>query len=409
MPERTFAERFFERLGKIDPSEIESFVLRTVRERDFIARIFEALTEGILVVDADLRVSMVNAAARRILRLPPKRRVTGESLLDFLKPSPLREIVEAFVRDPGPIQNQEVELGARLRRIYNVHLLPIGETESGRPPDATALILQDLTPAHEKQARTAQAEKIASLANLTVGVAHEIKNPLNSLSIHAQLLDRIARDLVPRDGGVARTKPPSRKSMKRIVQSCAAIQEEVDRLRQCVDDFIEAARPHKPVLVLNDLNRFVESVVRMADLELEALGIQIEMLLEPDLPAILADERLIQSALRNLLRNAVEAIEAARRPADQRRVTLRTWAVDESVMLEIADTGCGIAREDMPKIFEPYFTTKFDGSGLGLMAVVRIVRDHNGEISVKSEEGAGTTFTVELPVATRRQKLLESA
>ncbi|HUT24334.1 MAG TPA: PAS domain-containing protein, partial [Sumerlaeia bacterium] len=147
MPERTFAERFFERLGKIDPSEIESFVLRTVRERDFIARIFEALTEGILVVDADLRVSMVNAAARRILRLPPKRRVTGESLLDFLKPSPLREIVEAFVRDPGPIQNQEVELGARLRRIYNVHLLPIGETESGRPPDATALILQDLTPA----------------------------------------------------------------------------------------------------------------------------------------------------------------------------------------------------------------------------------------------------------------------
>ncbi|HUT26255.1 MAG TPA: ATP-binding protein, partial [Sumerlaeia bacterium] len=230
-----------------------------------------------------------------------------------------------------------------------------------------------------------------------------------SLSIHAQLLDRIARDLVPRDGGVARTKPPSRKSMKRIVQSCAAIQEEVDRLRQCVDDFIEAARPHKPVLVLNDLNRFVESVVRMADLELEALGIQIEMLLEPDLPAILADERLIQSALRNLLRNAVEAIEAARRPADQRRVTLRTWAVDESVMLEIADTGCGIAREDMPKIFEPYFTTKFDGSGLGLMAVVRIVRDHNGEISVKSEEGAGTTFTVELPVATRRQKLLESA
>ena len=402
MSPRAFAERFLARLKKIAPGEIEQFVLRTVQERDFIARIIEALTEGIVVIDSEARVATVNTAARRILRWPVRRKLIGEYLPELLERGPLLELVEDFLRDPRLMQNQEVTPRSHSRKIYNAHLVPISEPDEATSFQSAALILQDLTLAHAKQARNAQAEKLASLATLTAGVAHEIKNPLNSVSIHAQLLTRAVRDFVG-EPGEARTA----RAIERIEQSCAVIGEEVERLRKCVDDFIAAARPRRPLLLPANLNRIVESVVQMAQLEFEERQIQFEVFLDPDLPPLMLDEKQTQEALRNLIRNAVEAIDAARRPVGERRITLRAAAVEDSVTLAVSDTGCGIAEADMPKIFEPYFTTKFNGSGLGLMAVARIMREHDGLVSFTSAEGEGTTFTLEFPVLNRQVKLLE--
>jgi two-component system, sporulation sensor kinase E len=402
MSPRAFAERFLARLKKIDPSEIEQFILRTVQERDFVARIIESLTEGIVVMDSEARVAMLNTAARRILHLPARRKLTGESLPDFLESGPLVDLIEDFLREPQLTQNQEMVLHPRSRKIYNVHLVPISGPDEEVAIESAALILQDLTLSHAKQARSAQAEKLASLATLTAGVAHEIKNPLNSLSIHAQLLARAVRDFVGTPGEASTAR-----AIERIEQSCAVIGEEVERLRACVDGFIAAARPRRPSLSPANLNRIVESVVQMARLEFEERQIQFEAFLDPDLPPLMLDEKQAQEALRNLVRNAVEAIEAARRPVGERHIMFRTSAVEDSVILAVTDTGCGIAEADMPKIFEPYFTTKFSGSGLGLMAVARIMREHDGLVSFTSKEGEGTTFTLEFPVLNRQVKLLE--
>jgi signal transduction histidine kinase len=399
---KAFAERFLAHLDKIDPGEVENFLRRTVQERDFISRIFDALTEGVVVVDPELRVTLVNPAARRILQWPTQRRLIGEKIIDQLETSPLRDILDDFIKTPRLIQNEEIVLSPRSRKFYNLHLIPISDPDSGESFDAAALILQDLTLAKNKQARDAQAEKLASLFTLTAGVAHEIKNPLNSLSIHAQLLEKTARGMdADKRGGM------SRKTALRIMQSCDVIAEEVERLRRCVDDFIEAARPRKPQLEPAALNPIVESVVRGAALEAEERQIRMETQLEPDLPVLMLDEKQVRSALRNLLRNSIEAIEAARRTTGEGRVVLRTGSLGETVALEITDNGGGIQREDMPKLFEPYFTTKFNGSGLGLMAVARIMREHDGLISVKSEAGEGTTFTLEFPVVNRTVKLLD--
>ncbi|NQU41741.1 PAS domain-containing protein [bacterium] len=401
MSPKSFAERFLALLDKIDPSEVESFVLRTVQERDFIARILDALIEGIVVIDPEARVTRFNGAARRILRWPSRRRIVGERLPELVDEGPLLDLLAGFLERPRIIQNQEVVLHPQSRKVYNVHLLPVRSAEVSPPFEASALILQDLTPARDKQARNAQAEKIASLVTLTAGVAHEIKNPLNSLSIHAQLLARAVRDFLPEEEG------SQSRAADRIQQSCEVIGEEVERLRKCVDDFIEAARPSRPTLAPENLNRIVESVVRMARLEFEERNIRIETHLEPDLPPLMVDEKQIQHALRNLLRNAVDAIETARRPAGERRIALRTGVADEAVALEVSDTGCGIPRPDISKIFEPYFTTKFNGSGLGLMAVARIAREHDALVSVESAAGEGTTFILEFPIISRQVKLLE--
>lgn len=400
MQQRAFVDRFLQHLDKIDPAEIEIFIHRTAAQRDFYARIFETLNEGVIIVDDEFRITLVNLATRRILRWPMRRRLIGEPLLDLLEPGPLRDMAETFTNDPSHPQSEEVVLRSQSQRVYSVQLLPIFESREDEKVGGAALILQDLTSTRDRQVRSAQAEKIASLATLTAGVAHEIKNPLNSLSIHAQLLERALSDL-------AASASPEARPAERVLRSCEVIREEVERLRKCVDDFIDAARPHRPNFALHHLNRIVRAVVEMANLEFEERGIRIETFLDPDLPPLPIDENQMQQALRNLLRNAVEAIEVARRSPDDRQIILRTIGADENVTLEITDNGCGIPQGDLPKIFEPYYTTKFNGSGLGLMAVGRIVREHGGLITVTSTEGEGTTFTIDLPILNPRVKLLE--
>jgi signal transduction histidine kinase len=402
MQQRAFVDRFLERLDKIDPSEIESFILRTVAQRDFYARIFETLVEGVVIVDGSFRITLANLAARRILRWPVRRRILGEPLLDLLEEGPLRRMAETFTRDARHAQNDEIVLRWRSQRVYNVHFLPIFEPTESDSVSGVAIILQDVTSARDKQARSAQAEKIASLLTLTAGVAHEIKNPLNSLSIHAQLLERAVSDFSEH------ARAPSANAVDRIGRSCEVIREEVERLRKCVDDFIDAARPRRPDFSLQSINRVVEAVVQMASLELEERNIRIETVLDSEVPLLPIDEKQFQQALRNLLRNAMEAIDSARRPPENRRIVLRTALGGEAVTLEVTDNGCGIPQSELSKVFEPYYTTKFNGSGLGLMAVSRIVREHGGFIAVNSTDGEGTTFTIDLPVLNPRIKLLES-
>src|SRR5680860_127738 len=118
MQQKSFAERFLKHLDKLNPAEIESFVLRTVREHDLTGRIFETLIEAIVVFDSERRISLVNTAARRILRWPLGKRLIGEELLGVLEEGPLRDAVESFMAAPRPIKNQEVVLRPKARKVY---------------------------------------------------------------------------------------------------------------------------------------------------------------------------------------------------------------------------------------------------------------------------------------------------
>jgi signal transduction histidine kinase len=183
----------------------------------------------------------------------------------------------------------------------------------------------------------------------------------------------------------------------------AVINEEIERLNHIVVDFLFAVRPIELNLREADINNFLGELIEFVRYEIENAHVEIELSLDNDLPLLDFDARLMKQALLNLIQNATAAMK------EGGTLTLRTERHDNEAAISVCDTGTGISQNNMSKIFEPYFTTKEQGSGLGLTLVFKIVREHKGEISVKSKEGQGSCFTITLPIPQKNRKLLPAA
>jgi signal transduction histidine kinase len=178
------------------------------------------------------------------------------------------------------------------------------------------------------------------------------------------------------------------------------VNEEVSRLNRIVVDFLFAMRPMNVELSDGDLNDVVRGVLDFVQYELETSDIDLSVDLSPSLPKIELDEKYLKQALMNIIKNAIAAMPEGG--------SLRVWTErrGDEVQLNIADTGVGMSEDVAEKIFEPYFTTKDFGSGIGLTLVYKVVKEHLGEVSVDTEEGKGTTFTISFPVPQRERHLL---
>jgi two-component system, sporulation sensor kinase E len=188
---------------------------------------------------------------------------------------------------------------------------------------------------------------------------------------------------------------------KDISQHLGVIGEEVDRLNRIVVDFLFAVKPMDTVLEEGDVNRVIEELLRFVRPELDQAGVQIEADLESSLPLLSMDARYIKQALLNLIKNAIAAMP------EGGTLRVQTRRSGDEVHLAIADTGTGIPEQIMEKIFEPYFTTKPFGTGLGLTIVFKIVKEHFGDISVASRVGEGTTVTLVFPVPRKETILID--
>jgi len=180
------------------------------------------------------------------------------------------------------------------------------------------------------------------------------------------------------------------------------INEEIDRLNHIVLDFLFAVRPINLNLREANFNAFLQELAEFTAYELSDANVDLELDLDESLPLFDFDEQLMKQALLNLIQNAVAAMEGGG------MITLKTEHKDNDVVLHIIDTGTGISEKNLSKIFEPYFTTKERGSGLGLTLVFKIIREHRGELGVSSKEGEGTCFTITFPVPQRERRLLPS-
>jgi signal transduction histidine kinase len=214
-------------------------------------------------------------------------------------------------------------------------------------------------------------------------------NPLNSLTIHLQLIERSLK------------KAEGQADAARLAESLQVCQGEVQRLDGIITHFLEAVRPQKPELNELDLVELVEEVLRVQEAELNDRRIDINVEVSDQLPAILGDRGQIKQVFFNLIKNAMEAMHAGG--------SLRIFARqdDDQVYLQFVDTGSGISEEDLPKVFQAYYTTKKDGHGLGMMIVERIMREHGGHINIDSRKDAGTIITLQFPKQHRRTRLLE--
>ena len=222
-----------------------------------------------------------------------------------------------------------------------------------------------------------RAEHLATLGELATGLAHEIRNPLAGI---AGVIEIIGRDL-------PQSSP-----------ACAVVREvrqEIGRINHIVTDLLQTARPHPPQVRKSDLNTTVEHAVMLGRQQALAKSIKITLQKNASLRPVEHDSDQIHQVMLNLLLNALQAIEVN----GEVRVTVK--ALGEMAAVEVADNGRGMAPEQLPNIFRPFYTTKGDGTGLGLSLARRIVEDHHGRIDVTSALGQGTTFTVVLPLRRR--------
>lgn len=393
MVTKTFTGKFLSKLDKIDRKEIESFLVEIVKEKSFLEIIFDSLREGVIVTDESLNVLFLNRSARNDLGISARKKVGGVCVLELIRDDSLRSIVERFRSDLAPVTNLEIAVEQPVERIFDVNIMAIRDAK--KKVLSIIFFLSDLTDRRKAEQSRAQSEKLSSLATLTAGIAHEIKNPLNSLNIHIQLIKRSIDE--------ARSSSTSI-NLDRFLKSIDVIEEEINRLGNVVDDFLGAVRPSEPQFDLNNINKVIDDVVRMIKPEANENHVEIVAELEPDSPPLYIDANQIKQALINVVRNAIAATEESR----DGLIRIHTRCDGLAMYIDIIDNGCGIDEDDYVKIFEPYYTTKHSGTGLGLMIVYRIMKEHDGAIDLRSEVGEGTTFSLILPLPQASPRLLEA-
>jgi signal transduction histidine kinase len=283
-------------------------------------------------------------------------------------------------------------LGSLKRIEKAAYLISGGEFEKIEPEksmDECGMAISALrSMAGELRSREEQmleARKLASIGILIAGVSHEIGNPLNNISMLAQnfveLYDRMDRD--------------------EHIEYVKRIEDETERIQRIVKDLLDFARPKKPDFKETDINDVIEKSMRLVQNMISVCNIDSLISLEEPLPSVYIDEHQIQGVLVNLITNAIHASA----PGDRLRLATRFNHDSERVEIEVEDTGKGISPEILPHIFDPFFTTKgASGTGLGLFVSYGIIKNHKGEMRVRSEAGTGTCFTIELPVHSRLER-----
>lgn len=386
----TSLDRVLGRIDKLDPVNLTNLVQRLAREHALFEDIFNTLQEGILVIGADGEIEYANLAAHRLIGLKTDD-LTG-SVLWRLVPG-LRPSLESLLGDDAaaalPVVAREIELTYPEPRIVRLYMVPFaGE---GRGAERRfAVILTDITRDKQSTEDRIEDEKTSSILLLAAGVAHELGNPLNSLTIHLQLIERRLKKL----------KASTSRDADSLAESIRVCQGEVARLDGIISNFLDAIRPRAPDLAETNLTEVLDEVLTFQKNELADRGIEVEVESSGELPVVMADRNQIKQVFFNITKNAMEAMEPGG------RLRIRARADDDNVYLLFGDTGAGIKQEDLVKLFQPYHTTKTGGHGLGLMIVQRIMREHGGQVGIESKEGVGTLVTLQFPQKNRRVKML---
>jgi signal transduction histidine kinase len=354
--------------------------LRGVREifstlRENLDQVLGGLDDGLLLFSLDGRAVMVSPAVERFLATPSDH-LLGRRAEDIFPPDhPVREAIKLRDGEFEPVEAAEVVLAgpdSPARRVgVTVQVIAEGETRMG-----ALVTFTDLESRERISTQLQVSERLANLGRITAGVAHEVKNPLNSMRLWLENL---------------KASLPEGENMPQ--QAVRVLDNEIDRLDTVVKRFLDFTRPpamHQEETSLKDL---LEDVLAVGKPQMDRANVKVEARFVNDVPAVLVDRQLLKQALMNLFLNAVEAMPGGG------RLTVSLERRGETASIEIQDTGRGIPPELTQRVFQLFFTTRPGGSGIGLATAFRTVQFLNGSIDFKSEVGRGTTFRIELPLA----------
>lgn len=380
---RKLVRRALKSLDRLDHDRLHSLVQELVADNEQLEMVLSSIPGGVMVMGADNKIIMINTPAKRLLPLSvpdPMDLFAWETILS----GDLAEFVRGALEEDMGAGMTDFSVRNRGRKyILSCGVLPL--VDRGKIM-GSMLYVEDVTEKREEEARLKRAEGLASLTTMAAGVAHEIKNPLASMSIHLQLMKRQLQ-------GECADPEDFREPL-------GILEEETERLNTIVSDYLFTVRPLDSRPQPSDLNALIVDLVQFLKYEAEEARVRVVQILDDTLPGVSLDEGSMKRALLNLVKNALAAMP------DGGELRLQTRREGEEVILEVSDTGTGIPEDIQGKIFEPYFTTRDTGSGLGLTVVYKVVKEHGGDLHMDSRPGQGTTFRITLPVLQSELKLL---
>ena len=378
---KKFFDRFSARFESLDASSRQAGLALLMKERGFFETVFNAVEDGILVIDRDLHLRYFNRAAKELLALPEN---TSSLRLNQLLPDvDWHRIIPEDETQWNKVSRQELQILYPEPRFLQFYLSPLGG-DTG----AATVILRDVTESRARATSDLERETVKAVSLLAAGVAHEIGNPLNSLSMNLQILERSLES------------PDDELSPEEAAKMIRRCESEVERLDSIIHSFLSAIRPGKASFAPVDLKATVFEVLNFMRPEIEARKVSVKCQWADVMPPVSGDAEQLKQAFYNIIRNAVQAM------SNGGTLEIYGYSNSEFRILEFSDSGRGMSTEDLREMFVPFKTAKAAGNGIGTMIIERVCREHGADFGVVSSAGRGTVFQLRFPNGTRRVRLL---
>ncbi len=399
-----FSKRVTQKLSKLSPAQIKNLVDDLTGQSEMFQSIMESLSTGLLIVDPDWRLLEVNKAALRYIPFeqnPEDCRDENQPVWTCIADSDIAAFFKDCAQnDKSNVSNEyTVTTSAGSVRFIDISVSPLVK---GGELSGYIITIDDVTEKRNQEVLLHRMETMAGMTNLAASVAHEIKNPLGAISIHIQLMQKALKK--KREGDGLLPDPKFAENYLDIVN------QEIDRLNKIVVDFLLAVRPVQANMELSDPDKLLLQFADFFKPECQQKNISLETDLAESATRLLIDPKLFREVIVNMAQNSLAAIQEKNEnsggDAVGGQIVIRSCVKNDTYSLLFSDNGSGMSEESLSRVFEPYYTTKTNGTGLGMAMVYKIIKEFSGDISVKSLPGQGTQFLIRLPVPQTKTKLL---
>jgi two-component system, sporulation sensor kinase E len=353
---------------------LEERAMQLISIQDYTQAILRSVTSGVVTVGPDGSIATVNPAAERILGMSEDDMVPGSILRVFKDDGGLSADVTKVLDGRVPRTVRDVTLVTSGNRVVHAQAAVSRMRDVGGRKLGAVVTIEDVSEIKALTEQLIRADRLAAMGELTAGVAHEVRNPLGIIRASVQLMEDAQAD------------------PKRAHEAATVIKHEIDRLDKVIKALLDFGRPSTPTMMRVDVNDVLSEVVLFTRKFASRGNVEIDEELDAGVPLVMADPDQLKQVFVNLISNAVQAMEG-----EGGSLTVTTGFDDGFVFVRFVDTGPGIEPDSLSKVFDPFYSTRDAGTGLGLTIVHRIVDEHDGHIEVASDPEKGTAFTVSLP------------
>lgn len=404
-----YVKRISQKVDKLSKEQILELFDDVIDENKSYKSIIDSLSSGILILDNKFILQRNNTIAES--RLPFKGRLADAKkseypIWTYIDDEDIASFLENCAKKQITNSSEEfstITSGGSIRFV-SITISPLVHEYKF---NGSIIIIRDITEKKNQEVLMHRMENLANLTNLAAGMAHEIKNPLGAISIHIQLIQKAIKK--------ARENQDVLPGKKFVEDHIDVVNEEIEHLNKLVMDFLTAVRPVKATLELKDPDKILSDLVVFLKPEFNKSGIKMNFDPSGKSQRIMLDEKLFREVFINLSQNSLAALKAKYPECKENSCinenvepmfSIKSSLEDNKIVIKISDNGCGMSEETLSKIFEPYYTTKANGTGLGMTMVYKIVKEFSGDILVDSTENVGTTFTLSFPIPQKDTKLL---